>query len=153
MFVYRITLAGHANQLYAPGVAGRWNRAGTYVIYASFARSLACLENIVHRSSTELGLKFRCMVIEIPDEIEQEIADTRIIPGEWFGADAYHKCQGIGDSWLKQSRSCVLKVPSAVVPKEFNYVINVKHPDFRLIRLAGNEEFLFDNRLAENRKP
>ena len=54
MFVYRIALIKYANSLKASGRAARWNPNETEVIYTSANRSLACMENVVHRG--QLGL-------------------------------------------------------------------------------------------------
>ena len=147
MLVYRITTANHASGLTSPGVAGRWNTTGTYVIYSSFSRSLACLENIVHRSSSQLMLPFRCMVIDLPDGLDIETATADRIGLNWFSGESLRICQEIGNKWIIQGRTCILKVPSAVVPKEFNFVLNTAHPDFRKITIQGIEDFEFDKRL------
>lgn len=147
MVIFRITLAIHAGNLHAPGLAGRWNPEGTFVIYASSSRSLACLENIVHRSSAQLGLRFRCMIIGFPDALPVETADIRAIGNNWFDQKSFRACQAVGDAWLRSGRTCILRVPSAVIRAEDNYVINAKHPDFSQIRITGTEEFLFDSRL------
>lgn len=49
--------------------------------------------------------------------------------------------QALGTDWLRQSRSSVLLVPSAVMPAEHNYLLNPLHPDFRRIAI-GEPEFL-----------
>ena len=52
MLVYRITKAKYAKELVASGFRNRWNEDGQFVIYTSDSRSLACLENLVHRSNS-----------------------------------------------------------------------------------------------------
>lgn len=145
MQVYRIVSKKWANCLQSPGIAGRWNKAGVFVLYTSSTRSLACLENMVHRSFLELNIPYCCMVIEIPEEIE--MANTRSIKGSWFDPENIRICQDIGEQWIKNSRSPVLKVPSAIIDKEFNYVINMKHDGFAGIKLINTETFIFDHRL------
>ena len=42
----------------------------------------------------------------------------------------------LGDRWLNEQESAALKVPSAVIPVEFNYVLNPRHKDFGKIEIA-----------------
>lgn len=147
MFVYRIVTANRAQSLQAPGIPGRWNQSGTFVIYASNSRSLACLENLVHRSASELSFHFLCMVIEIPGHVKIEEARIKNLKSDWFTPEHYTACQTTGYKWAISGRSAVLKVPSAIVHQEYNFVIHTEHPDFKSIRLKSTEEFWFDPRL------
>jgi len=152
MFVYRIVTSNRAQGLQATGIPGRWNRSGTFVIYASNSRSLACLENLVHRSASELSFHFRCMVIEIPDYIKIEMARIKKLEIDLFTPEHYAACQTMGYDWAISRRSAVLKVPSAIIPKEYNFMIHAEHPDFKSIRLKETEEFYFDPRLKLHHK-
>ena len=42
----------------------------------------------------------------------------------------------------------MLSVPSAVIPRERDYILNPTHPDFARIRFASPEPFYFDDRLG-----
>jgi len=149
MLVYRIVHQRYAAMLSSPGVAGRWNRAGSMVIYTSFSRSLACLESMVHRSSAELSLPYRVMVIEIPDRIAIAEIDVSSITGNWYSPEGVMKCREMGENWLRSNRGGVLKVPSVVVHAEYNYLIHMRHPDFKEIRMVATEGFVFDPRLSD----
>lgn len=66
----------------------------------------------------------------------------------WRSLDAYSTLQKIGSAWYKDQRSLLLKVPSAVIPNEYNYVINASHPLFHdKVLLIGREDYFFDERL------
>ncbi len=56
--------------------------------------------------------------------------------------------QRIGDEWIARKASLVLRVPSAIIPNDHNYLINPQHPLFDLERVAPAERFHFDDRLA-----
>jgi len=56
--------------------------------------------------------------------------------------------QAIGDRWLVEDRSAVLRVPSVVAPGEFNYIINPRHTDFNTIRVGPAVPVPFDARLS-----
>lgn len=149
MQVYRITLAKWADSLYASGNAARWNSKGQLVIYTASSRALACLENVVHRSGEGLQQVFKVMLIDVPESLGILEISPEELPLGWNKStmDGYEICQHIGNEWLNQNQFPLLKVPSAIIPKEYNFLINVRHPDFRHITLLGQENFEFDNRI------
>ncbi|MBN8825672.1 MULTISPECIES: RES family NAD+ phosphorylase [unclassified Spirosoma] len=147
MRVYRITKAAYASRLVASGGAARWNSRGQFVIYTAASRALACLENVVHRSGEGLLDDFRVMLIEIPDAVSVTVIRSETLPANWFEFQQYDACQRIGGEWLLEGRTAILKVPSAIIPHESNYLINPAHPDFSHITLVGTEPFVFDPRI------
>ncbi|WP_338877123.1 RES family NAD+ phosphorylase [Spirosoma sp. SC4-14] len=147
MVVYRITKAVYADRLVASGGAARWNARGQFVLYTAATRALACLENVVHRSGEGLLDLFRVMVIEIPDGLLVETIDPAKLPADWFAFQQYVICQQLGANWLQRGTSAVLRVPSAIIPNEWNYLLNPAHPDFSRIRLVRTEPFTFDPRI------
>jgi RES domain-containing protein len=145
--VFRITKARYADQLTVSGGVARWNERGQFVIYTAASRALACLENMVHRTGEGLNNDFRVMIIAIPDSIRIETIGPGQLPENWPSPEQYPVCQQIGSLWLRQGRSAVLNVPSAIIPDERNYLLNPSHPDFKQITLLRHEPFLFDTRL------
>lgn len=149
MEVFRITKAKYADQLYASGLEGRWNQKGEEVIYAAHNRSLACLENLVHKSGLGGSVTYRTMVIYIPDELPIQQIILQQLPEGWNEVSLNNVCQQLGSGWYVAKDAAVLKVPSAVIPTEFNYVINTRHPHFNQIKLIESVPFFFDRRLFD----
>jgi RES domain-containing protein len=149
MEVYRITLAQYANKLYASGKPVRWNSEGRKVIYTAASRSLACLENVVHRSGRGLNAMYKIMVIYVPDALYVETFNATKLPRQWWENTEVANCRAIGDEWLHQQISVVLKVPSAIINDEYNYLLNPLHPDFQQVKLISTENFRFDKRIKE----
>ena len=147
MIVYRISALKYAGSLQSSGMEARWNKKGQKVIYTSESRSLACLENVVHRSQRGLMGLFKILVIEVPDDLKMEITEKEVLAEGWHHADKYRLCQEIGSAWFASGKTAILKVPSALVHKENNYILNTLHPDFKSIRLIDAEEFTFDSRV------
>ncbi|GAB4020434.1 RES family NAD+ phosphorylase [Spirosoma koreense] len=147
MLVYRITKAAYADRLVASGGAARWNERGQFVIYTAATRALACLENVVHRSGEGLLENFRVMLIDVPDGLSVETVAPETLPAGWFAFQQYVICQRIGGEWLRAGRSAVLKVPSAIIDHEWNYLLNPAHPEFTKITLVNTEPFAFDPRI------
>ena len=147
MVVYRITLARFADALIASGNPARWNSKDVKAIYTAGSRSLACLENVVHRSSLGLKEHFKTILAEIPDGLEvDEILLSSLDPG-WRDYSRYPYTQSLGDQWNRKGLTAVLKVPSGIIPDEFNYILNPLHKDFSRIKYLGNEPFDFDDRI------
>ena len=149
MELYRITLSKYANALYAPAYPGRWNSKGIPVIYCSWSRSLASLENLVHRGDKVLSSIFSIMVIEVEDSVKLASISVDSLLDDWAmtSVDAYRTCQRLGDDWVKSSESCLLEIPSAIIHEESNYMINPAHEDFDKVKLKRVEKFCFDKRM------
>lgn len=153
MLVYRITLQRWAGLLTASGRAARWNSNGHFVLYTAGSRALACLENLVHRGSIGPQELFRVTVIDIPDNLEIETISVEALSAGWTDYLQYAHCQRLGDEWVRQGRSAVLQVPSAIIAEESNFLINPQHPQAARIRVVRTEPFVFDTRLLDKDRP
>ena len=147
MLVYRITLTKYAHRLKASGRAARWNSNDREMIYTSSSRSLACLENVVHRSQIGLSDHFKVLSIEIPEITTIISMDIKQLPVQWQAFENMHITQRIGGQWLEKGHNAVLRVPSSIIHTEFNYLLNPQHADFRQIRIVNTEPFIFDERI------
>ncbi|WP_288428385.1 RES family NAD+ phosphorylase [uncultured Spirosoma sp.] len=149
MEVFRISKEIHAQTLRVSGSANRWNVQGQYVIYAGSSRSLASLELAVHRGSVQPLNSYKTMVISIADEdyLFRQISRNEL-PDNWRTVAGYSALQRIGSAWYTTQETLVLKVPSAVIPYEYNYMINTEHPDFsKCVQLVRTEAYFWDTRL------
>lgn len=149
MLVYRIALAQFATSLKASGRAARWNPNDIEVIYTASSRSLACLENVVHRSQLGLSQLFNVMTIEIDDRIKKERIQPTDLPADWKSFYQMPFTQGIGEKWIKAGKSALLQVPSSIIDEETNYLINPHHPDFGKMKLIKSVPFIFDPRIKQ----
>lgn len=151
MIVYRISKSKYANSLNASGIYGRWNSEGKKVIYTGGSAALSSLEVAVHRSGASLTSgDYSIISINIPDKLKIEevyLKDLTSINPEWSDPSNCLMTQHWGDTWLEGLTSVVLKVPSAIIPMEFNYLLNVEHPDFSQITISTISPFAFDPRL------
>jgi len=147
MYLYRIASRRYAadNSEGARLYGGRWNRPGTPVIYASGTKSLAALEVIVHNGA--IPTDYQVVVIELPDALAIKEISSDDLPPDWPGEDAYSITADRGNEWAASLKTAVLRVPSAVIPAEHNYVLNPAHPDFTRIQFAVPEGEQIDQRL------
>lgn len=147
MLVYRICLAQFATSLQASGRAARWNGNHVKVIYTSSSLSLACLENVVHRSHLGLNQNFRCLTIKIPDDLEIQEINAKQLQLNWMDFTSLPYTQEIGNDWIKNLKTPILKVSSSIITQESNFLVNPLHPDFNKIAIIANEPFVFDLRI------
>ena len=149
MEVFRLTRDKYAFTLKASGVANRWNYDKEYVMYAGSSRSLATLEMVVRRNSVRLANTYHMMVIAIPHHARLTSSITpKMLPKNWRSIDAYGSLQALGSAWYKSQKSLLLKVPSVIIEKEYNYIINTQHPDFKKhVLLRKPEAYFWDERL------
>jgi RES domain-containing protein len=147
---WRIVKAIHASTAFdgegAWRFGGRWNSPGTRVVYCSANLSLAALENLVHLNppvafkSVAIGLEFHDRLIET--------VDAKSLPADWTEEPPPPSTMEIGDRWVKEGRSAVLQLPSAIIPSESNYLLNPSHRDFQKITIRKPAAFSFDPRLV-----
>jgi RES domain-containing protein len=149
MLVYRIVLAKYAGKLIASGRAARWNPNEVEMIYTASSRSLACLENVVHRNQVELSQLFSILTIECPDRINIQTIPLNTLPSNWADFDQMTITQRIGEKWIKEGKSAILQVPSSIVNEEVNYLLNPNHKDFGLIKFIKTQPFVFDDRIKQ----
>jgi len=125
---------------------GRWNRPGVAVVYASEGLSLAALELLVHLEGGALLQHYVFFRLEFPEAAIEELP-LRRLPGRWRISPPPPALQEIGTRWVRAGRSAVLRVPSAVIPYESNFLLNPTHPGFARFARTAPEAFDFDPRL------
>lgn len=150
MKVFRLSRKKYGMALSGKGAAksgNRWNSKGTEMIYTADSRALAMAEVAVHLSLANLPADFMMMEIEIPDNIAIKVLEPAEIPVNWNSHPPNRSTQKIGDAFIDSGGFCVLKVPSAVVKGDFNYLHNPFHKYFEKIRIVEASDFPFDLRL------
>jgi len=149
MELYRITTEKYAYQLSSSGSPNRWNKKGEFVLYAGSSRSLSTLELVVHRNAIAPEKKFKMIIISIPDsDTFTKTITTKDLPKNWRKFQEYPTLQNIGSQWYNNRESLILKVPSAIIPYEYNFIINTKYESFdKYIKLIRTENYFWDDRL------
>jgi RES domain-containing protein len=146
MELFRITRSEFRHDLSGEGAyqyGGRWNSPRNRMLYTSSRRSLAMLEILVHWQRPTPPPDYVVVVLFIPDALVSDSIPNIIT--DWRHNQQWSK--EVGDQWLKEKESLLLKVPSVVVPAESNYLINPLHQDASFIKIVDVEPFSFDKRL------
>ncbi len=79
-----------------------------------------------------------------------EILDAASLPARWRRFPSPPENQAIGDRWVAEGRSLILRVPSVIVPAAANFLINPSHPEFGKVAVGRPERFAFDPRLLRS---
>ncbi len=119
------------------------------MVYTADSLSLAALECLVHFSSQTLPTDYLSFEIAVPSEASVEAIDIASLPSDWQDEDPPVTTQTLGTGWIRSQRSLLLKVPSAIIPTEFNYLINPRHQDFSRLIIGQSMPFRFDPRLKQ----
>lgn len=150
MIVWRICRAAY-KKLDGEGArvnGGRWNSEGVAVIYTSTSVSLAALELLVHVEPLSIPADLIAMEIQIPDSPGMSaFAEVKRLPADWRAYPAPEWQADLGDTWVADGTFLLLGVPSAVVPEEYNVLINPAHPAMGDVRVLSVRPFRFDDRL------
>ncbi len=152
MKVYRIAQRSYIDDLSGEGArlfGGRWNHKGIPLLYTAESRSLAALEILVHAHNLSSISSLAILVLEIPDSIKiDDYANKFTLPDDWNKYPALSDVQDRVEDWIK-SNGFILKVPSAIIKEESNYLINPKHKNMSDLKIIDIQEFSLDERLQK----
>lgn len=150
MIVYRLSKANYSKDVSGKGAeksGGRWNSKGIPMVYTSETRALCTTEIAVHTPLGIVPLNYEIIQFEISDKVKIHTVDENTLTKDWKSFPHVHSTQEIGDKFIKENKYLVLKVPSAVVQGEYNFLINPNHKDFKMLKIKSIEAFSFDERL------
>ena len=127
--------------------SARWHTRGRKIVYLSDHPASALLEVLVHLEvdADDMPSAFQLLAIEAPDDLAFKIVEEAALPVDWRRSTDV--TQRRGDEWLKGMRTALLRVPSAIVPHGFNWLMNPAHPDSAQLRVVETATALFDPRL------
>ena len=151
MIVYRLAKTKYINDLSGQGAklhGTRWSPPGIPVVYAAESRALAALEFYVHVESA-VPPHASIATIEAPDGCGIAVLNISSLPKSWRNLPPPLKLQKFGAAWFASSSELLLKVPSVLVPNEYNYLINPVHADSKHFKILQIEKYLFDQRLKK----
>ena len=150
--IWRLTPQRHVSEAFtgegASVYGGRWNLVDVPMVYCAETRALAALEVLanIRNPRVYFSLPWVALPAEIADDLIEKPAS---LPKNWRANPYSLETQHFGTDWIKAQRSVALRVPSVVVPGEFNYLLNPAHPQFAKVKIGRPEPFSFDPRLAQ----
>jgi RES domain-containing protein len=150
MYLYRFALTNYVDDLSGYGAklyGGRWNSVGKAMLYTSCSPSLAMLEFVCNTSGIAQVKQTSLLTLQLPDSIDYETISLNDLPDDWQKVPTPDSMRKIGDRWLNANKIVGLKVPSAVMPVEFNFLINPAHKDFLKLVVDNVVPMNVDNRV------
>jgi len=156
MKVYRIAKPKRAADLSGLGAflyGGRWNRQGsTKVLYTASSPSLAILEKIVHVNLATMPRDMCLITIEVPDKAGLISVSEKDLPKGWSDTPGPDELKEVGEKWVSEGKTLLLRVPSAASPHEVDFLINPSHREMARVRVVEVESAQVFARLAEKAK-
>ena len=149
MIVYRVGKSKYARDLTGEGArlnGARWNHKGTACLYTSESRALAVLELMVNVNIIDMPRALTITIFEIPDAGIKVLVGADL-PGNWNDVPAPATTKNLGTKLLQEAATPVIKIPSTVIPDEFNYLLNPLHPDSIHFRILDTRDFVYDVRI------
>jgi RES domain-containing protein len=147
MLVYRLAKEIYAKDLSGKGAelsGGRWNSKGISMLYTGQNIALCVSELAVHLPLGIIPIGYCLVHIEIPDK---PIFELKKLPQNWNFFPHLTETQKLGDKFIKDNKFFAMKVPSASIQGEFNYLLNPRHPNCKEVKIKKIEKFGFDGRL------
>jgi RES domain-containing protein len=149
MLLYRLAKNQYMRDLSGTGArlyGGRWNEKGTSMLYTSEYCSLAVLELLVHTPHTLLPENIHLLTIYIPDDLIIPTISEDQLPANWQQFPAPDLLAEMGTQWAQENKTTALKVPSVLVPDEWNILLNPSSSKFNTVRIDSVQPFHIDSR-------
>jgi RES domain-containing protein len=149
MIVYRIGRTKYASDLTGEGArlnGGRWNHKLTPCLYTSASRSLAVLEYTVNVNIEDIPRALSMTTLHIPEDNILKLSLTEL-PGDWRASPAPASTKDFGTELLKKGEYAIIQIPSAIIPDEFNYLLNPIHKAGVNFSIEDISDFIYDVRI------
>lgn len=123
----------------------RWSSPGRPASFAASSESLATLEYLVHATSNRYFDDVVLVIAEIPDSRLETLPEP--LPSDWRRSPPPLSTVRLGDAWLDGKTAPALILPSVVVPRETNVMVNPLHRDADAVRVLAIDPWTADDRL------
>jgi len=87
---------------------------------------------------------YTLLQIVVPDELEVPLLE---VPAGDSWKTNLKLTRKLGDAWLRARRAALVRVPSAILPATFNYLLNPLHVDADKIVIGESWRGFYDARL------
>jgi RES domain-containing protein len=127
--------------------SGRWHSRVSRLVYLADHPAAALLEVLVHLEvdPEDLPRSYQLLAIDIPDDLSTAAIVESDLGQDW--REHVELTRSFGDQWLRDTRTALLRVPSAIVPHASNWLLNPAHTDATRAVIAEVIAAAFDHRL------
>ena len=127
--------------------SARWHSQGHRIVYLAQSPAGALTEALVHLEldAADLPKTYKLLKVEAPDDLAiREVALSQL-PANW--REDLVLTRTIGDEWLEEKETPLLKAPSAIIPETFNVLLNPEHVGVARVKIMSHEQYPWDRRL------
>jgi RES domain-containing protein len=151
MRLWRISAHADLSGVGGLHVSGRWHSRGKRIVYLADHPASALLEVLVHLEvePEDLPGSYQLLAIDVPDSIAFQSIGLEELATGW--RDQPELTREIGDRWLREEQTALLRVPSAIVPFSSNWLVNPAHADTAIARIEEVFQVPVDSRLIDTR--
>lgn len=148
MILWRISNYTDLKGLGGLKTSGRWHNRGVPIVYLAETPALAMLEVLVHFDMTldEIPKHYQLLEVEYAPRKSISRLSESALPEHW--SDDFELTRAIGDEWLASGTSALLRVPSALVPRSYNYLLNPRHSEAAVVQILSARKHMYDTRLT-----
>ena len=126
---------------------GRWHARGSRVVYFGESAGIVVLERLAHTDPDLLPDDLQLAYFEFSQDVSPlQVDEVATLPNSWTKLE--DTTRQIGADWHDKGSSCLLRVPSAILPEESNIIFNPQHSDAKWLDLIRERPFRFDPRLV-----
>lgn len=142
-------VSGHRDLKGAGGLRapGRWHQRGLPVVYLAESPAGALLEACVHTSANDVPPQYTLLTVEVGARVATSHLNVSTLPKDWIEREDVTR--EIGSAWLRDGRSTLFRIPSALVPATFNVLLNPLHPDAVRVSVQSAVVYPFDPRIKK----
>lgn len=115
--------------------SARWHTAPRPVVYLAACSPGALVETLVHLQRGDFPDMLRLFTVQSITHVETTTLSPAAIAEFW--QEKHTITRGLGDAWLDARSTALARIPSAIVPHGWNYLLNPAHSEARLFRIAG----------------
>jgi len=126
--------------------SGRWHTRGHPAVYLAETPAGALIEALVHLELNEADLPpgYQLLKVNVPANVKTEKCNPATLGETWMVNTEITR--RVGDEWLRRRSALLLRVPSAIVPETWNWVLDPSHPQARRIRISWARRYEWDAR-------
>ena len=150
MKIYRVAknkfvedLSGEGARLYG----GRWNKKGKSMLYFSEHLSLCLLELLTRVDYEFLSKDYAFIEVEISEKLITTLSDINTISKNWRVDPPISATTDFGSKWLLNNENLAMFVPSAVLPRERNILVNPNHLSVSKLKILDKGPLELDPRM------
>ena len=127
--------------------AARWHSAGRRIVYLAESPAGAMVEVLVHLElEDDLPRGYTLLRVGVPNELPFEEIN---VPKSDAWKSNHRLSRSLGDEWLARKKTAIARLPSAILPNTWNYLLNPLHRDAELIQIVDSTRAEFDPRLLK----